>query len=258
VRRGRWRWYALAVAVIIGVGSGVSWQRIRARPGFAIRSVRIVGTDRQMAADLRAVAAVPIGSNTWDLDLAAVRTRVLGHARIAAAEVRRRLPGGIDITVRERRAVAVVHVRGVSYGVDGRGRVFAPLPRERAGGLPRIRGVPVAPAGDGSVRVHAARALRRAAALVRAVDSRHHLREVRADRTSGLTARIAALGRVPIHFGWGRWREKSERLDAVLGEWVGREADLEAVSVAFRGQVVVRLRPGVPLERPAAAGRSRV
>ena len=71
---------------------------------------------------MRALADVPIGVNTWDVDLGAVRARVLEHPWIAEVEVRRWLPDGLILAVRERRAIAVLTLNGTPQAVDRRAR----------------------------------------------------------------------------------------------------------------------------------------
>ncbi len=251
----------IALLVVGGIGARVVWQSVRSRPEFTISAVHVTGAAARIADDVRALAGVPAGANTWDIDLPAVRERVLHHAWVAEAEVRRELPGAIVVAVEERRALAVVHVEGVPYGVDRRGQLFAPLDAAQAGALPRITGLDelrrtaTASAGHGREEqaAQAARMLRRAAALVRVAGRGNRISEVRIDPVHGLTVLTEELGDVPVRFGWKRWREKERRLGSVMALWAGREAELEAVSLVFRERVVVQLRQGASVE--AAAGR---
>lgn len=260
ITRGARALCSIVVLLVGGAGIRAVWRSVRSRAEFTVSSVRVAGTNERIAEEVRALAGVPLGTNTWDIDLLGVRERVLGHLWVAEAEVRRELPDGIVVTVEERRALAALDVEGVPYGVDRRGQLFAPLDADHARTLPRITGL-------GDVRrvgtqtqaiqqvqeVQLVRMLRRATALVRVAGRCCRLAEVRIDPVDGLTVLTEELGDVPVRFGWRRWRAKERRLDTVVTLWAGREADLETVSLAFRDQVVVQLRRGVPVE--SAAGR---
>jgi hypothetical protein len=268
-----------------GAGACAVWRSVRSSAEFAVRAVRVAGVSDPIAAEIRALAGVPLGTNIWDVDLQEVRVRVLRQPWVATAEVRRELPGEIVVMAEERRALAALDVGGVPYGVDRRGQLFASLDAERARRLPRItglgdlrplqagrRGTRDAPSAREGARARdveegqagqtkrfegqearTVRMLRRATALVRVAGRRCRLTEVRIDPLDGLTALIEELGDVPVEFGWRRLRAKERRLDTVVGLWAGREGTLEKVSLAFRDQVVVTLRRGVAIE--SAAGR---
>jgi hypothetical protein len=255
----------VAVLVALGLGAHVVWRSVRARAEFAVAAIRVAGADARVAEEVRALADVPIGANIWDVDLGDVRERVLRHAWVAEADVRRALPGDIIVTVEERRALATLNIGGVPYGVDRRGQPFAPLDTAQASALPRITGFdPSAPEAqpthgepeeleEPERAAQALRLLRRATALVRVAGRRRRLSEVRIDPVAGLTVLTEELGAVPVTFGWKRWRDKERRLSNVVALWAGREAELEAVSLVFRDRVVVQLRSGASID--AAAGR---
>jgi cell division protein FtsQ len=167
---------------------------------------------------------------------------VLEHPWIAGATVRRLLPDRVRIHVREREPVGIVPIAGRPWAIDRRGRPVAPWTPTPAARLPLIAGVDLPAAAP--LDVAAARMLRRVTGLLRALAGGHEVADLRIDAATGVTVRTRALGDVPIEFGWGHWERKRERFDAVMASWVGREADLRAVSVAIDDHVIVRLRPG--------------
>jgi cell division protein FtsQ len=83
---------------------------------FALRHLEIRGTAHRSAADVRALADVPLGANVAWLDTSAVVDRLERDPWIASATVTRSLPWSLRITVTERRPVAVL------AGVTGLGR----------------------------------------------------------------------------------------------------------------------------------------
>lgn len=239
----RWAVRIAAAVVVVSVGGRLLWQAARSRPHFAVQDVQIVGTQTIAAGDLRELAGVTIGTSTWDVDLEAVRQRVLRHPWVANARVRRSLPSALIVTVREHRPVAAIRVGDASYAVDRRGGIFASLTEEASEDLPEISGVPAADLTGKAPST--ASELRQTAALIRILSRHRRIVKAHIDESAGVTLHAAALPAVPIHFGWGGWKRKRRRLNRVLEFWSGRESQLEEVNLAFGGQVVVRLRAGV-------------
>ena len=230
------------MVVVVAVGGRLLWQAARSRPHFAVQDVQVVGTQTITPADVRELAGVTIGASTWDVDLQAVRERVLRHPWVANARVRRSLPSTLIVTVREHRPIAAIRVDDASYAVDRRGGIFAPLTAEASEQLPEISGVPAA---DLTVKAPStASAIRQTTALIRILSRHRRVAKAHIDSV-GVTVHAAALPAVPIHFGWGDWKQKRKRLNRVLEVWSGRESHLEEVDLAFGGQVVVRLQGGV-------------
>lgn len=205
----------------------------------------MAGTEAVDAEEIRVLADIPVGTNIWDIDLDAVRARINRHAWIADADVRRWLPNSLVVAVEEHRPIAALRVGDTPWAVDEHGRLFAPLPADVAHELTQISGVELLEAQTLDARTMYL--LRRVAALHHCLHRRHPLTEIQVHETKGLTVRTEDLGDLPIHVGWGHWRRKCRRLDAVLTLWRGREDHLHAVSLAFDDQVVVRVRSGVAM-----------
>jgi cell division protein FtsQ len=238
-----------AAAVVLATGGQLMRQAARSCPHFVLNNIEVVGTEASRASDIRDLTGVSVGTNTWDVDLEAVRERVLSHPWVASARVKRRLPHGLVVTVREHRAIAVTSLGEAVYAVDRRGGIFAPVDAEANMQLPLITGVPEPGLSDAAPRADTA--LRQTAALIRILRRHHNVAEVHIDREAGVTVREGTIPDVPIHFGWGDWKRKRRRLDAVLALWSGRESQLEAVNLTFEDQVVVRLRGKIDASEPA-------
>jgi hypothetical protein len=246
----RWMLRIAAVAAVVAMGGRIVWQAVRSSPHFAVNQVEVVGVETARVASIRDLVGVNVGVNTWDVDLQAIRDRVLSDPWVASVHVRRRLPGGLVVTVREHREIAAVRLGDAVYAVDRRGRIFAPLDVEASSQLPQVTGVLEEDVSERGRRAEGT--LRRTASLIRILRRHHRVTTVHVDRKKGVTVRVADLLDVPIHFGWGDWKRKRRRLDAVLDLWSGRESQLEAVSLAFGDQVVVRLWEGIAAREPAA------
>jgi cell division protein FtsQ len=73
--------------------------------------------------------------SVWD-DLEPLRSRVMGHPQIADAQIRRKLPGSIVVTIRENLPVALVATRQGMQPFDSAGRALPIDPGRIALDLP--------------------------------------------------------------------------------------------------------------------------
>lgn len=126
-----------------GVLALVTW--IRATPRFALADVALRGNTRVTEAEVHgavARAGAPLGTNLFRLSTTAVEDALLENPWILEARVARRLPRGLEVTVREREAVAVV-VAGDTYLADREGQPFkrARVEAGEADGLVAITGI---------------------------------------------------------------------------------------------------------------------
>jgi len=137
---------AFVIAVSVGLLVGFRW--LTAAPYFALNEISVTGNQRLDTEEIVALADVPLGSNTLDIDIAELEARVSASPWMASVAVRRMLPAGLSIAVTEREARWWVGTaRGLFYAeADGAviapvlGRRFTPLPvldvAPEAGGLP--------------------------------------------------------------------------------------------------------------------------
>ena len=102
---------------------------------FSVRRVDVVGA--RWIAPETIVAALKLAKGASVADpVEPFAARVLTVPGVAAAEVSRRLPGVLVVTVRERQPVAYVPVDGVLVPMDARGKVLPYDARRGAASLP--------------------------------------------------------------------------------------------------------------------------
>jgi cell division protein FtsQ len=186
-------------------------------------------------------AAVITGANLWD-DLAPVAARVRAPPLVRAAQVRRRIPGTLVVTVEEREPIALVPTPTLEP-VDREGRRLPIDPARHPLDLPVLR---PARAGLGAPPPEAlARAAGAAAALAeREPEFWSGVSVLTSDGGSDLTL---AWGDPPVHI---RLRAPVEPLrlrevGAVLADLAARTGRRPAVlDLRFADQVVVRLEEG--------------
>ena len=133
-------WLLLLGLVTVAVASAVvanMWKR-----DLRVAQVRTEGNQILEAEEVVRLAAIPRDARLFDLDLAAVESRVRSHAFVRAAQVTRSVPDRVTITVVERKPVAVVAADGLAY-VDGEGVVLPSVRSEELFDLPVITGVAI-------------------------------------------------------------------------------------------------------------------
>jgi cell division protein FtsQ len=139
-RQWRRRWLAwkyvavlvLVVALVVGAAWTVYFSSV-----LAVDGVEVTGTAQLQAGEVRAAAAVPTGEPLARVDLDAVRRRVEAIAEVKSADVTRKWPDQVRISVEEREAVAVVEIGDRIRGMDDAGVVFRDYRRPPAD-LPRV------------------------------------------------------------------------------------------------------------------------
>ncbi len=148
-----------ALAFVLGASvfvTGVAVFAVSRSPVFGVRDLDVRGQLHRSAAEIRARADVPKGTNLIWLDTATVAHRLESDPWIARASVGRSLPWTLEISVEEREPIAVVVEAGHATLVAADGTRLGPtaLPAD----LPEIEVPPAAPATvgppgeDGAVR----------------------------------------------------------------------------------------------------------
>lgn len=163
-RQWRRRWLklkpVLVTTVCVVVLSLAVWL-VWFSPVLAVKSVVVAGADSLSSSEIRTAAAVEKGRPLARTDVAKIHDRVASLASVESAEVVRRWPDQIRITVVERTPIAVIDIGGKLRGLDKDGVVFSRY-RKAPAGLPKV----VTPEGT------EASALREAARVVRSLPTR--------------------------------------------------------------------------------------
>jgi cell division protein FtsQ len=151
---------------------------------FALRRVEVRGFAHRSAAEVVTRADVPTGTNIIWLDTAAVERRLESDPWIARATVTRALPSTLEISVAERRPIAILRDGPAATLVAADGTRLGAAPTRAR--LPAIRLPPAAPATIGIPGE--AGAVRAMAALTPSV--RHRIREIDVAVGGTLTALV--------------------------------------------------------------------
>lgn len=111
---------------------------------FRVRAVHVEGTRYLDPAQVEELAGLSADASVWD-DMEPVARRVRAHGLVADADVRRKLPAGLVLQVREREPVALLPTP-VLAPVDREGRLLPLDPARHRMDLPVLH-----PAQDGSI-----------------------------------------------------------------------------------------------------------
>ncbi len=132
-----------ASAVLLGaVALGRLVERhMRTSPYFALRHVRIEGTERLDPKELKEATGLLQGRNIFELSPRRVERALLAHPWVAGAHVRRRLPDTFDVAIRERHATAAASRGGDIWLIDESGEPFGEAPPGERMDLPLVTGL---------------------------------------------------------------------------------------------------------------------
>jgi cell division protein FtsQ len=208
---------ALALLAALGLGAWRGWRLVATADALRIREIRFAGAQSADEGELLDLSPVKRGDNLLLADVDAVARALLRHPWIAAADVRRRWPPALELTVRERQAVALVDLGGL-YLVDRSGQPFKRAAPGDGLDLPLVTGF----ARDDYVqrRAEVEPLLASALGLVddwggAGLDRALPLSEIHLDPAEGLTAYAGEEG-IQIRMGGGPTAPKLQRLQAVL------------------------------------------
>ena len=107
---------------------------------FKARRMKVEGGQRLNHQQIIAVACVKKGVNILSVNLAMTRKRLLAHPWIAEAEVRREIPSGLRIKVREHMPLAIVELDR-KYLINDKGQVFKEWTAADPANLPLVSGL---------------------------------------------------------------------------------------------------------------------
>lgn len=117
----------LAAMLLAAWFSGfLAWQQLGQSAFFQLTSIRIDGGVRTTKKEVLALSGLDVHSNLLALSTGNLRQRIEAHDWIESAVVRREWPNRLQITIRERRPLALLSLPDGLYYTDRQGLPFAP------------------------------------------------------------------------------------------------------------------------------------
>jgi len=239
VPRARREWYVGGFALVAAVGAFEISRLVLApyaahHPYFAVREI-IVNADSGFAEqEVQAWSGLTLGMNLWEVDPPRVEARLHAFSWIQSAEVKREFPQRVYVTLKGRRAVAIVLGEPLTY-LDDTGICFLGQGNVVDLHLPYVTGLANVPLETPAARTALAGVLH-LLSLTRLWQE--PLSEIHWDQRQGYTLFLARR-RISIRLGWETEPEKITQLGVVLQTWPvdGPAALFDA---RFTNQVVVR------------------
>ena len=114
------------IMICLAVIFGLTYETLAASDFFDLRAVEVRGTSRASNSDIeKIVRANAERTGVWNADLLEIKQKIEKVTFVKTASVTRDLPSGITVKVNERIPVAIVHIGGADFLVDGEGDVLA-------------------------------------------------------------------------------------------------------------------------------------
>jgi POTRA domain-containing FtsQ-type protein len=241
-RRGRGRVLATTLAAVLAAVAlaHLPWDELRASVAV-VTEIRVTGVRYLGPERVRRIAGLRIGQDLFATPLERARQALLLDSRIADAEVRRRLPRGLEVWVREREPVLLVH-HGVPWELDSAGVLLAPLESGVVADVPLLVGARLAgvPAGAHVGGDQVARGL----AWIRSLSQRELQLQGRVSELDVSAERWTALalldGTRILAPAWPPSLRRLSALRVVLADLEKKGLAAAEVDLRFEHQVIVR------------------
>jgi cell division protein FtsQ len=107
---------------------------------FKAKGLVVIGTHRLTQKQVLQQANITNGVNIFSVNLSKARKRLLAHSWIEDAEVRRELPSGINIRIKEQKPLAVLDL-GRKFIINTHGEIFKEMNTSDPCDLPIISGL---------------------------------------------------------------------------------------------------------------------
>jgi cell division protein FtsQ len=129
-------WMAPGLVLVLLLGGGLFWF-LRDHSAFHVVAVRIHGAERVLEPELIQLTQITRDTSLLRVNVERVRARIMQHAWIRDAFVRRVYPNELEIIVYERRPYAILG-SGSGHLIDGEGYLLGQAAAAELASLPRL------------------------------------------------------------------------------------------------------------------------
>ena len=234
---------------------------------FKAKSLKIEGLQRLSQKQIIEAGRVKKGMNVLAVNLAAVRKRLLAKPWIADAEIRREIPAGLHIKVKEHSPLAIIDL-GRKFLLNENGRVFKEWTDKDPANLPLVSGLALS-----DIRIHGKTAVQpsvkrgnpsqlehpqndpfeavmqvlRLGKQTRGILSNRNIRQIQVDREIGITL-VAFKTMKTIVLGYDNYSHKFNMLKDVLsyGKHRRRFPDFDRIDLNNVNRIVVNPVSKIP------------
>lgn len=210
---------------------------------FKAEELMVNGTHRLTQNQVLQQANIATGVNIFSVNLSKVRKRLLAHSWIEDAEVRRDLPSGINIRVKEQEPLAVLNL-GRKFIINTHGEIFKEMDKADHCNLPMISGLEFSDINvkgeSRSIPFDAVMKILRLGQKPESVLPYSLIKKIHVDREMGLS--IYAFDNIrEIKIGYNNYQDKYAMLKDVLFylEKNGGFSRLESIDLNNLNRIVV-------------------
>jgi cell division septal protein FtsQ len=241
------------VASLVFLGSNIYRYFVLATP-WQVHEIRIIGCVQAKEAELLDLARLDLGMEIWRLNLTELTQKLIKHPWIEKVQVRRDWSRqALIIEVQERTPRAMILLDDL-YLVDRQGKVFKKVgPKEKVD-LPLLTGLESKEIKKQDQEGE--RLIKQALELLdllayRQIINEHNISEINLHKQRGLTLYTLEKS-LPIHLGWGDYKDKLNRLEKVLADIQKKGEEVAYVDVDYPRKVIVKVKEkqNMPAERP--------
>lgn len=227
----------LIIVLAAAVGARYSYRWLLTADYFNLQEIMVTGEKRVEKEAIKKLSGARTGKNILAVNLKEMAERLESHPWIQTANIRRVLPRGLSIEVKEREPFAILKVDKFYY-LDRGAKVIIELGNGDITGYPVITGFSKT---EMEVDELAKDAVMKTFEFIETeagnLSSVMPISEIIVQRNQGITV---LSGNVAVKIGFGEYNIKTERLKRVLDDLEAKGKTAEYIDLTYSGQVVVR------------------
>lgn len=227
----------LAGVLALAVAGKYSYRGLLKTSYFGLKEIVVTGEKRVRREEIVNLSGARAGENILAMDLKGIAERVESQPWIERATVRRVLPRGLSIEVKEREPFAILKADTLYY-LDRGGTPFKELDKKDDTNYPVITGIGREEVEDDEL---ARDALMKTFDFIETEVSEWPeelaISEIRVSKNQGIT--VFSDG-VEVKVGFGEYKIKIGRLKRVMGDLKAKGKTAGYIDLTYTGQVVVR------------------
>jgi cell division septal protein FtsQ len=226
---------------------------------FSAKHLLVTGNQRLDLEEIYRFAGISPGGNVLAISPKQMSQRLASHPWVASAHVSRQLPDRIEISIEERRPLAVLDL-GERFLMDYDGEIFKRLEESDPQDLPLVVGLSfsdIVVSGEAMNPAYKALVgfLQDGGAYQQMLPDLE-VRAIAVDRDTGLTL-FAFEPSLAIRLGWGGYTRKIQRLGQVL-HTVNKEQGMRISAIDISDSDRVVIKPAEPLSGNKKRARKEV
>lgn len=243
IRMGQWALNGVTVASLLFLGWNI-YQYLLCTGKLNVGEIRIIGCLNAKEGELLDLARLDVGMEIWKLNLQELSQRLSRHPWVEKVQVRRDWARrALIIEVQERIPRALILLDDL-YLVDSQGKIFKKVGAREQVDLPVLTGLKAKEVQDQDKE--AMGLIKEALKLLdllayRPFFNQGSISEINLHKQKGLTIYTLERG-LPIHIGWGDYKDKLQRLEKVLPDIQKKGEEVEYVDLNHPRKVILKIK----------------